>query len=72
MKGRSRRDIKVVKHARRNVKITKIPVIKWVRNDNLCLLYAIWETSSTEQKLLLSVRQYIDALFSKMFSRIVI
>ena len=37
------RKISVVKKAVRGCKLVIAPVIKWVLNDNLCLLYAIWE-----------------------------
>ena len=45
----------VVKKAARIRKLSVPPIIKWVSNDNLCLLYAIWEMYTVAQKNILTV-----------------
>ena len=45
----------VVKKAARIRKLSVPPIIKWVLNDNLCLLYAIWEMCTVAQKNILKV-----------------
>ena len=47
----------VVKKAARIRKLLVPPIIKWVLNDNLCLLYAIWEMCTVAQKNILTVSQ---------------
>ena len=46
-----------VKKAVRICKLVVAPTIKWVLNDNLCLLYAIWEMCTVAQKNILTVSQ---------------
>ena len=46
-----------VKKAVRTRKLLVAPTIKWVLNDNLCLLYAIWEMCTVAQKNILTVSQ---------------
>ena len=52
--------VKAPKKAVRGVSaITKVKnaaEIKWIKDDNCCLLYAIWETLTEEQRALLTVR----------------
>ena len=51
------RKASVVKKAVRICKLLVAPIIKWVLNDNLCLLYAIWEMCTVAQKNILTVSQ---------------
>jgi hypothetical protein len=57
---RASRKSPVVKKAARIRKLLVPPIIKWVLNDNLCLLYAIWEMCTVSQKNILSVSRYIN------------
>ena len=54
------RKILVVKKAVRGCKLVTAPIIKWVLNDNLCLLYAVWEMCTVSQKNILSVSRYVN------------
>ena len=54
------RKISVVKKAVRGCKLVIAPIIKWVLNDNLCLLYAIWEICTVSQKNILTVSRYVN------------
>ena len=49
-----------VKKAVRICKVVVAPTIKWVLNDNLCLLYAIWEMCTAVQKNILTVSQCLN------------
>ena len=49
-----------VKKAVRICKVVVAPTIKWVLNDNLCLLYAIWEMCTAAQKNILTVSQCLN------------
>ena len=47
---------KAVRGASAVMKVKKAAEIKWNKDDNCCLLYAIWETLTEEQRALLTVR----------------
>lgn len=52
--ARSKAARKTVK-SRRVVKLTVLKKIIWKPNDNMCLLYAIWEMMTAHQQLLMTV-----------------
>lgn len=56
-----------VKKAVRICKVVVAPTIKWVLNDNLCLLYAIWEMCTAAQKNILTVSQCMKLPLSNIY-----
>ena len=54
--ARSKAARKTVK-SRRVVKLTVLKKIIWKPNDNMCLLYAIWEMMTIQQQLLITVSE---------------
>lgn len=51
-----------VKKSSATKKVKDSAKVLWVRNDNCCLLYAMWETMTKQQQELLTV-SYFEALF---------
>lgn len=47
---------KASKRVSAGMKIKNVAEITWIKDDNCCLLFAIWETLTQEQRSLLTVR----------------
>ena len=68
MTNSKRTNERVKKSSAKKVKNSKTKEVKdsakvlWVRNDNCCLLYAMWETMTKQQQELLTVSDF-EALF---------
>ena len=53
---------KAVRKASAVTKVKNAAEITWVKDDNCCLLYAIWETLTKEQRALLTVENSMTLL----------
>jgi hypothetical protein len=52
---RAKKVVKVTKKALGSKATKDAKTVTWVRNDNCCLLYAMWETLTKQQQDLLTV-----------------